>query len=240
MIEFRNVTKRYNHDVVALSDINIKIEKGEFVFLEGPSGSGKSTCLKLLLKEELPTEGTVIVNEKNLENVKEKDVPYFRRKIGCVFQDFRLIYDKTVYDNIVIALRVCGASEREIRSSVINVLKEVGLTGKEYNYPNQLSGGEQQRVGLARALVTRPQIVIADEPTGNLDDDTAKEIMKILYDVNKNGTTVIMVTHNHEIIEKSGKRVIKLIDGKIISDSVIGGDEAWQLHLILYHKVMII
>ena len=226
MIEFRNVTKRYNHDVVALSDINIKIEKGEFVFLEGPSGSGKSTFLKLLLKEELPTEGTVIVNEKNLENVKEKDVPYFRRKIGCVFQDFRLIYDKTVYDNIVLALRVCGASEREIRSSVINVLKEVGLTGKEYNYPNQLSGGEQQRVGLARALVTRPQIVIADEPTGNLDDDTAKEIMKILYDVNKNGTTVIMVTHNHEIIEKSGKRVIKLIDGKIISDSVIGGDEA--------------
>ena len=226
MIELKNVTKRYNHDVVALSDINIKIEKGEFVFLEGPSGSGKSTFLKLLLKEELPTEGTVIVNEKNLANVKEKEVPYFRRKIGCVFQDFRLIYDKTVYDNIVLALRVCGASEREIKTAVSSVLAQVGLTGKEDSFPNQLSGGEQQRVGLARALVTRPPIVIADEPTGNLDDETAKEIMKILYDVNNNGTTVIMVTHNHEIIEESGKRVIKLRNGKIISDGVIGGDKS--------------
>ena len=226
MIELKNVTKRYNHDVVALSDINIKIEKGEFVFLEGPSGSGKSTFLKLLLKEELPTEGTVIVNERNLENVKEKEVPYFRRRIGCVFQDFRLIYDKTVYDNIVLALRVCGASEREIKTAVSSVLAQVGLTGKEDSFPNQLSGGEQQRVGLARALVTRPPIVIADEPTGNLDDETAKEIMKILYDVNNNGTTVIMVTHNHEIIEESGKRVIKLRNGKIISDGVIGGDKA--------------
>lgn len=225
MIELINVTKRYDHDVVALSDVNIKIEKGEFVFLEGPSGSGKSTFLKLLLKEEIPTEGTVIVNEKNLENVKEKDVPYLRRKIGCVFQDFRLIYDKTVYDNIVLALRVCSASEREIKTAVSTTLNQVGLTGRENSYPNQLSGGEQQRVGLARALVTRPPIVIADEPTGNLDDETAKEIMKILYDINKNGTTVIMVTHNHEIIEKSGKRVIRLEKGRVISDSIIGGDD---------------
>ena len=225
MIELINVTKRYDHDVVALSDVNIKIEKGEFIFLEGPSGSGKSTFLKLLLKEEIPTEGTVIVNEKNLENVKEKDVPYLRRKIGCVFQDFRLIYDKTVYDNIVLALRVCSASEREIKTAVSTTLNQVGLTGRENSYPNQLSGGEQQRVGLARALVTRPPIVIADEPTGNLDDETAKEIMKILYDINKNGTTVIMVTHNHEIIEKSGKRVIRLEKGRVISDSIIGGDD---------------
>ena len=224
MIELRNVTKAYDHDVIALSNINIKIDKGEFVFLTGPSGSGKSTFLKLLIKEEVPTEGTVIVNGRDLKTVKEREVPFIRRKIGCVFQDFRLLYDKTVYENIVLALRVAGASEREIKSAVQNTLKQVGLTGKENSYPNQLSGGEQQRVGLARALVTRPPIIMADEPTGNLDDETSKEIMKILYDINDNGTTILMVTHNHEIIEKSGKRVIKLDKGMIISDSKVGGE----------------
>ena len=224
MIELRNVTKAYDHDVIALSNINIKIDKGEFVFLTGPSGSGKSTFLKLLIKEEVPTEGTVIVNGRDLKTVKEREVPFIRRKIGCVFQDFRLLYDKTVYENIVLALRVVGASEREIKSAVQNTLKQVGLTGKENSYPNQLSGGEQQRVGLARALVTRPPIIMADEPTGNLDDETSKEIMKILYDINDNGTTILMVTHNHEIIEKSGKRVIKLDKGMIISDSKVGGE----------------
>lgn len=225
MIEFRNVTKRYDHDVVALSDINVFIDKGEFVFLAGPSGSGKSTFLKLMLKEEVPSEGTVIVNNKDLSTVKEREVPYIRRKIGCVFQDFRLLYDKTVYENIVLALRVVGASEREIKNAVGAALKQVGLTGREDSYPNQLSGGEQQRVGLARALVTRPPIIIADEPTGNLDNETAAEIMKMLYEINDNGTTIIMVTHDHSILESSGKRVIKLENGKIISDSKRGGLE---------------
>ena len=228
MIEFKNVTKRYDHDVVALSDINVNIDKGEFVFLAGPSGSGKSTFLKLMLKEEVPSEGNVVVNGRDLSTVKEREVPYVRRKIGCVFQDFRLLYDKTVYDNIVLALRVVGASEREIRTSVAAALKQVGLIGKEDCYPNQLSGGEQQRVGLARALVTRPPLIIADEPTGNLDDDTAAEIMKMLYEINANGTTIIMVTHDHSIIEKSGKRVINLEKGKIISDSKKGGYSACQ------------
>ena len=228
MIEFKNVTKRYDHDVVALSDINVNIDKGEFVFLAGPSGSGKSTFLKLMLKEEVPSEGTVIVNGRDLSTVKEKEVPYVRRKIGCVFQDFRLLYDKTVYDNIVLALRVVDASEREIRTSVAAALKQVGLIGKEESYPNQLSGGEQQRVGLARALVTRPPLIIADEPTGNLDDETATEIMKMLYEINASGTTIIMVTHDHEIIEKSGKRVINLEKGKIISDNKKGGYSVCQ------------
>ena len=223
MIEFKNVTKRYDHDVVALSDINVTIDKGEFVFLAGPSGSGKSTFLKLMLKEEVPSMGTVIVNGRDLSTVKEREVPYVRRKIGCVFQDFRLLYDKTVYDNIVLALRVVGASEREIRTAVASTLKQVGLSGKEDSYPNQLSGGEQQRVGLARALVTRPPLIIADEPTGNLDDETAAEIMNMLYQINENGTTIIMVTHDHGIIEKGGKRVINLEKGKIISDGKRGG-----------------
>lgn len=225
MIKFENVTKRYDHDVVALSDINVEIDRGEFVFLAGPSGSGKSTFLKLMLKEEVPSEGVVVVNERDLSKVKEREVPYVRRKIGCVFQDFRLLYDKTVYENIVLALRVVGASEREIKTAVASALKQVGLTGKEDSYPNQLSGGEQQRVGLARALVTRPPIIIADEPTGNLDDETAEEIMKMLYEINENGTTIIMVTHDHNIIERSGKRVIKLEKGKIVSDSKKGGLE---------------
>lgn len=223
MIEFKNVTKRYDHDVVALSDINIVIEKGEFVFLAGPSGSGKSTFLKLMLKEEVPSEGSVVVNGRDLSTVKEREVPFVRRKIGCVFQDFRLLYDKTVYENIVLALRVIDASEREIKTAVASALKQVGLSDKADSYPNQLSGGEQQRVGLARALVTRPPLIIADEPTGNLDDETAEEIMKMLYEINANGTTIIMVTHDHSIIDKSGKRAIILEKGKIVSDSKKGG-----------------
>ena len=224
MIELRNVTKMYDHNVVALKDVNIKINKGEFVFLAGPSGSGKSTFLKLLLKEEVPSSGTVIVNDRDLDTVKEKEVPYIRRKVGCVFQDFRLLYDKTVYENIVLALRVIEASEREIKEAVPAALKQVGLYGKEYSYPNQLSGGEQQRVGLARAIVTRPPLIIADEPTGNLDDATAEEIMQMLYDINKKGTTVIMVTHDKDIIKRSGKRVISLDKGRVISDLKVGGD----------------
>ena len=225
MIEFSNVHKRYDGGVEALNGVNLRVDKGEFVFLAGPSGSGKSTFLKLMLKEEIPTDGTVIVNGKDLSNVKEREVPYVRRKIGCVFQDFRLLYDKTVYENIVLALRVVGASEREIKTAVASALNQVGLSGRENSYPNQLSGGEQQRVGLARALVTKPPLIIADEPTGNLDDDTAEEIMKMLYEINRNGTTIIMVTHDHNIIDNSGKRVILLEKGKIISDNKKGGLE---------------
>lgn len=219
MIKFENVIKKYEHDVTALDNINVHIEKGEFVFLVGPSGSGKSTFLKLVLKEEIPTTGSVLVDGKNLNGIKAKDIPYLRRKVGSVFQDFRLLYDKTVYENIVLALRVIGASDREIKNQVAAVLNMVGLKGKEKFYPNQLSGGEQQRVGLARALVTRPPILIADEPTGNLDEKTAEEIMSILYEVNSRGTTVLVVTHNENIVQKSHKRVIALLDGKITLDT---------------------
>ncbi len=219
MIKFENVAKSYDHGVVALSDINIDINNGEFIFFIGPSGSGKSTLLKLLLKEEVPSDGKIIVDGRDLATIREKDIPYLRRKMGCVFQDFRLLYDRTVYENIVFALRVVEASNREIKSQVAHVLELVGLTGQEDKYPNQLSGGEQQRVGLARALATRPPIVIADEPTGNLDNETADEIMKILYEINARGTTVLMVTHSKEIVEKSNKRVITLSRGKIVSDT---------------------
>lgn len=219
MIKFENVIKKYEHDVTALDNINVHIEKGEFVFLVGPSGSGKSTFLKLVLKEEVPTSGNVFVDGKNLNGIKAKDIPFLRRKVGSVFQDFRLLYDKTVYENIVLSLRVIGASDREIKNQVAAVLNMVGLKGKEKFYPNQLSGGEQQRVGLARALVTRPPILIADEPTGNLDEKTAEEIMSILYEVNLRGTTVLVVTHNENIVQKAHKRVIALLDGKITLDT---------------------
>ena len=203
----------------------MKIEKGEFVFLVGPSGSGKSTFLKLVIKEEDPTEGIININSRDLGKLKDKDVPYLRRKIGFVFQDFRLIYDKTVAENIIFALRVIEASEREIKTQLASVLKQVGLEGKENSYPNQLSGGEQQRIALARALATRPPIIIADEPTGNLDANTAKGIMDTLYEINKNGTTIVVVTHDQNIIRNSNKRVIGLEKGKIVMDNKIGGVE---------------
>lgn len=222
MIKFKNVTKEYDHGVVALDDFSVEIQDGEFVFLTGESGSGKSTFLKLMIKEEVPSSGEIIINGKELNKLKEREVPYVRRKIGCVYQDFRLLYDKTVYENILFALRVVEASEREIKKQIPIVIEQVGLKGRENSYPNQLSGGEQQRVGLARAMVTKPPIIIADEPTGNLDSVTADGIMKILYDINKSGTTVIMVTHDKEIVAKSAKRVISLNKGKIISDTKDG------------------
>lgn len=225
MIELKGVTKVYEHNVKALDNFSLKIDKGEFVFLAGPSGSGKSTFLKLLLKEELPSDGTVYVNGINLNTIKERKVPYLRRKIGYVFQDFRLLYDRTVYENILLALKIIDASKEEIKTIIPKVLEQVGLKGKENFYPNALSGGEQQRAALARALVTRPLILLADEPTGNLDDETAEGIMKILYDVNSSGTTVITVTHDKRIIEKSGKRAVVIKDGKIVSDTKRGGNE---------------
>ncbi len=218
MIEFRNVTKNYDHGVKALSNINMSIQKGEFVFLVGPSGSGKSTILKLLIKEEDVTSGTIMIDGEDITKLKRNKIPYLRRKIGFVFQDFRLLYDRTVEENITFALRVIEASPKEIKSRLKNALEMVGLQGKEKYYPNQLSGGEQQRVALARALVTKPPIIIADEPTGNLDPVTANEIFKTLLEINSRGTTILVVTHAKDIVDNLDKRVIALENGRVIKD----------------------
>jgi cell division transport system ATP-binding protein len=223
MIEFINVTKKYDHDVNALDSININIEKGEFVFLVGPSGSGKSTFLKLMIKEEELSSGKILIDGKDISKLKAKEIPYLRRKIGFVFQDFRLLYDRNVEENIAFALRVIEASEREIKTQVKNVLEMVGLVGKEKYYPNQLSGGEQQRVALARALATKPPVIIADEPTGNLDPKTADDIFKTLLDINSRGTTILVVTHAKDIVNNLNKRVIALEKGKVVKDEQRGG-----------------
>ncbi len=222
MIEFVNIVKKYDHGIVALDNVTLKINKGEFAFLVGPSGSGKSTFLRLLIKEEDPTSGKILVEGKDITRMKKKDIPYLRRKIGFVFQDFRLLYDRTVEENIVFALRVIEASEREIKTQLKTVLQMVGLSGKEKFYPNQLSGGEQQRVALARALATKPPILIADEPTGNLDPKTAEEIFKTLLEINARGTTILVVTHAKDIVDTLNKRVIALDHGKIIKDEARG------------------
>lgn len=223
MIEFLNVNKNYEHGVAALKNINFKIEKGEFVFLVGPSGSGKSTILKLMIKEEEPTSGKILIDNTDITKIKKKEIPYLRRKIGFVFQDFRLLYDKTVAENIIFALRVIEVSEREIKNRLKSTLEMVGLKGKENYYPNQLSGGEQQRVALARALVTRPPIIIADEPTGNLDPSTAQDIFKTLLDINSRGTTILVVTHDKTIVNSLSKRVIALQEGNMVKDDEKGG-----------------
>lgn len=223
MIQFVDVNKKYVHDVLALEDVNIKIEKGEFVFLVGPSGSGKSTFLKLMIKEEEPTTGKILIDGRDITNLKAKEIPFLRRKVGFVFQDFRLLYDRSVEENIIFALRVIECPEKEIKSRVESVLEMVGIKGKEKYYPNQLSGGEQQRVALARALVTKPPIIIADEPTGNLDPSTADEIFKTLLEINSRGTTVLVVTHAKDIVNKLNKRVIALEHGKVIKDEQKGG-----------------
>lgn len=222
MIEFVNVVKKYDHNVTAIDNVNMKIDKGEFVFLVGPSGSGKSTFLRLLIKEDEPTSGKILVDGKDITKLKKNEIPYLRRKIGFVFQDFRLLYDRTVEENIIFALRVIEASEREIKTQLKSVLQMVGLTGKEHYYPNQLSGGEQQRVALARALATKPPILIADEPTGNLDPKTAEEIFKTLQEINARGTTILVVTHARDIVNTMNKRVIALEHGKIVKDDARG------------------
>ena len=222
MIEFINVTKKYDHGVCALDNVSLRIEKGEFAFLVGPSGSGKSTFLKLMIKEEEPSSGKILIDGKDITRIKKKDIPFLRRKIGFVFQDFRLLYDRTVSENIVFALRVIEASEKEIRTQLKTVLQMVGLSGKENYYPNQLSGGEQQRVALARALATKPPILIADEPTGNLDPKTAEEIFKTLLEINARGTTILVVTHAKDIVNELNKKVIALDHGKVIKDDARG------------------
>lgn len=225
MIEFKNVSKVYDTGTEAVHNANFKIDKGEFVFLVGSSGSGKSTLIKLILKEEEPTKGNLIINGKDTTFLKPKRVPFLRRSMGVVFQDFRLLPDKTVYENVAFAMYIVKATPRHIRRQVPMVLSLVGLSAKAKMYPNELSGGEQQRVALARALVNNPSMIIADEPTGNLDPDTAWEIMNLLNDINLRGTTVVMATHAKNIVDAMNKRVIHIDKGHIISDRKGGYEE---------------
>ena len=225
MIEFKDVSKIYDNNVKALSNVNIKIDSGDFVFLVGPSGAGKSTFIKMLLKEVDPTMGEIVVADKELSKVTRKQIPYYRRKIGMVFQDFRLIPTLNVYENVAFAMRVVGASPKEIRKRVPMVLSLVGLSNKYKMFPTELSGGEQQRVSIARAIVNNPKVLIADEPTGNLDPETAKEIMELIDDINKAGTTVVMATHAKEIVNSMKKRVIAIDKGEVVSDVQKGGYE---------------
>ena len=225
MIEFKNVSKVYDTGTEAVHNANFKIDKGEFVFLVGSSGSGKSTLIKLILKEEEPTRGNIIINGKDTTFLKPKRVPFLRRSMGVVFQDFRLLPDKTVYENVAFARYIVKATPRHIRRQVPMVLSVVGLSAKAKLYPNELSGGEQQRVALARALVNNPSMIIADEPTGNLDPDTAWEIMNLLNDINLRGTTVVMATHAKNIVDAMNKRVIHIDKGNIISDRKGGYEE---------------
>ena len=222
MIEFKNVYKKYSTGTEAVNNANFKIEKGEFAFLVGASGSGKSTLIKLILKEEEPTSGNIIINGKDTTFLKPKRVPYLRRSMGVVFQDFRLLSDKTVYENVAFAMNIVKATPKHIRRQVPMVLSLVGLSGKAKVYPDELSGGEQQRVALARALVNNPPILLADEPTGNLDPRNSWEIMKLLEEINRRGTTVLVVTHNREIVNAMRKRVITMKKGIIISDEEKG------------------
>lgn len=213
MILFQNVTKIYEDRVIALNDATFHINRGEFVFVTGPSGAGKSTLTKLITREEAPDNGKITVADFDVTSLPAKKIPYLRRSMGIVFQDFRLLPKKTVYENVSFAMEVVGASSRQIRRRVPDILSMVGLSSKAKSYPDQLSGGEQQRVGIARALANKPHILIADEPTGNLDNDTAWEIMSILDNINKQGTTILMVTHAQNIVEEMQKRVITIENG---------------------------
>ncbi|MTI68193.1 MAG: cell division ATP-binding protein FtsE [Firmicutes bacterium] len=222
MIIFKNIIKEYNNGVKALNNINLHISKGEFVFVVGSSGAGKSTLIKLLLKEVEPTSGKLFFNKKDITKVKNRKVPIIRRKIGVVFQDFRLLPNKTVYENVAFAKEIIGASAKEIRRQVPIVLSMVGLSKKANSYPNQLSGGEKQRVSIARAIVNNPTVLIADEPTGNLDPETAGDIMDLIMQINRRGTTVIMATHAKDIVDSMQRRVIALSKGKVVRDDQRG------------------
>lgn len=228
MIQLEHVSKSFSEGIPALNDVSLHISEGEFVFVVGDSGSGKSTLIKLLLKELEPSSGSITINGTNIRKLPHRRVPFFRRNIGCVFQDFRLLKDRNVYDNVAFAQRVVGASNRSIRQKVPVMLSMVGLAAKYRSFPKQLSGGEQQRVAIARALVNNPKILLADEPTGNLDNNNAWEIMNLLEMINSRGTTVVVVTHNMEIVREMGKRVITIQKGIVVSDSQngdMGGDD---------------
>ena len=218
MIKLEHVSKTYEAGVQAITDVSLHIKVGEFVFIVGDSGSGKSTIVKLLLKELNPTHGKIVVNGRDLASINRKQIPRFRRNVGVVFQNFRLLSDRNVYDNVAFALRVVEAPKKEIRKKVPLMLSLVGLAAKYRSLPRQLSGGEQQRVAIARALVNEPKILLADEPTGNLDNHNAWEIMKLLDEINQRGTTVVVVTHNLEIVKAMNKRVITISKGAIVSD----------------------
>ena len=219
MIKLEHVSKSYTAGIPALNDVSLDIEEGEFVFIVGDSGSGKSTLIKLLLKELEPTEGTITINNKKLNKIKRRQIPKFRRNIGVVVQDFRLLKDRNIYDNVAFAQKVIGESNRSIKKNVPSMLSMVGLAAKYRSYPRQLSGGEQQRVAIARALINEPKILLADEPTGNLDNHNAWEIMKLLEEINSRGTTVVVVTHNLEIVKAMNKRVITMKKGVVVEDS---------------------
>ena len=219
MIKLEHVSKSYTAGIPALNDVSLDIEEGEFVFIVGDSGSGKSTLIKLLLKELEPTEGTITINNKKLNKIKRRQIPKFRRNIGVVFQDFRLLKDRNIYDNVAFAQKVIGESNRSIKKNVPSMLSMVGLAAKYRSYPRQLSGGEQQRVAIARALINEPKILLADEPTGNLDNHNAWEIMKLLEEINSRGTTVVVVTHNLEIVKAMNKRVFTMKKGVVVEDS---------------------
>ena len=223
MIEIMSLNKTYKAGNRALKNINITIEDGEFVFIMGRSGSGKSTLMKLLLKEVEPSSGKIIVNDMELGKMPRRYVPKYRRRLGVVFQDFRLLKDKTVYENVAFAQRVIGVPTRTIKESVPEMLRLVGLSSKYKSFPNQLSGGEQQRVAIARALINSPEVLLADEPTGNLDAQNSMEIMRLLEEINTRGTTVVVVTHSQEIVNRMGKRVITLDRGVVAEDEIKGG-----------------
>jgi cell division transport system ATP-binding protein len=218
LVQFYNVTKVYRNGVKALNDVSLKIDRGEFIFLMGPSGAGKSTFIKMLFREEVPTQGQIFISSRSIVRMKRSEVPHLRRSMGVVFQDFKLLENKTVAENIAFAMKVVGAGNREIAARTSDVINLVGLKGKENSFPGQLSGGEQQRVGIARAIANRPLLLIADEPSGNLDMATADEIMELLYNINRKGTTVVMATHARELVKKGGKRIITLEAGRVVSD----------------------
>ena len=219
MIEFKNVCKTYHSGSHALENVNLRIDDGEFAFIVGASGAGKSTFLKLIMREETPTSGEVTVNNYRLSRLKRKQVPFFRRTMGIVFPDFRLIDSMTVYENVAFSMRVIGKTKREIHRRVYHVLNLLDMQGKSHRHPRELSGGEQQRVGLARALVNNPALIIADEPTGNVDPQMSYDIVEMLSRINEKGTTVLMVTHQHDLVKQFNHRVITLEGGRIVSDT---------------------
>jgi cell division transport system ATP-binding protein len=222
MIEFRGVCKHYGPGDVGLDQATFSVARGEFVFLVGATGSGKSTVMRLLIKELEPTDGTIRVAGHDLEQIRRKRIPFYRRNIGVVFQDFKLLPNRTVYENVAYTLQVTGGGRREIRAKVPDILRLTGLSTKLHNYPDQLSGGEQQRVSIARAFVNHPPLLLADEPTGNLDPDTSIDIMRLLYRINRTGTTVLVATHDQAMVDKMRRRVLELSHGRIVRDESAG------------------